>query len=165
MNSPADSPRFPTPESAPPTVTPFVLRHLTLSTTTATDPVPSRPPHRRSPGRTREAARWLAGDLPAPHPPSLWPLQTSVDDPAALADTFYLRLDPEGGTVSYVEPGRSATILWGSEDGLGIYFDTLERWQYADGTTASMTDDEQVDVARRILGRLRDCLGREVRLK
>ena len=118
---------------------------------------------RRCDGRTRRAANWLKGAIDEPRP-ALWPLRSS-DRPATLAADYHLDVDPQTHSITYHEPGRRVAMEWSPGSDHGLYFDTIEYWIDGQGTRTPVSEEEQVEIARRAIRHVRQALGIELVLK
>jgi hypothetical protein len=68
-----------------------------------------------------------------------------------FADTYSCRLDFRGETLFYEETDRSADMQCFWTKGYFIEAGTIQRWQYLDGRSLPVTDDERLEIVRRVV--------------
>jgi hypothetical protein len=68
-----------------------------------------------------------------------------------FADTYSCRLDFRGETLFYEEADRSADMQCFWTKGYFIEAGTIQRWQYKDGHSVAVTDEERLEIVRRVV--------------
>lgn len=122
------------------------------------------PPRSDRAGRTRRSVNWLEGAGDDEPRPALWPLR-SPDFVPLLQDDYRLDVDPLAHVITYREGAKHVNMLWGPEAGMGLYFDTIRFWTDDSGSRTPVSEDEQVEIARRTIRHVRSALGIDLVLK
>jgi len=68
-----------------------------------------------------------------------------------FADTYSCRLDFRGETLFYEEADRLADMQCFWTKGYFIEAGTIQCWQYQDGRSVPVTDDERLEIVRRVV--------------
>jgi len=68
-----------------------------------------------------------------------------------FADTYSCRLDFRGETLFYEEADRSADMQCFWTKGYFIEAGTIQCWHYQDGRSLPVTDDERLEIVRRVV--------------
>ena len=68
-----------------------------------------------------------------------------------FADTYSCRLDFRGETLFYEETDRSADMQCFWTKGYFIEAGSIQRWQYQDGRSVPISDDERLEIVRRVV--------------
>jgi hypothetical protein len=75
----------------------------------------------------------------------------SSSDPHVFTDKFDVDSDFRGETLTYIESGRRAQMMWTWNSSYTVYGDTLDSWLDADGSRTPLTDEERKTILERVV--------------
>ena len=80
--------------------------------------------------------------------------ETDSEIPAkgsSFAKTYCCSLDFRGETLIYTEAGRTTRMRCMLDEGYMIDAGTIQMWQGSDGSTHPVTEDERLEIVRRVV--------------
>ena len=69
--------------------------------------------------------------------------------PHQFTDQYDFQADFPGETLTYIESGRKASMIWTWTNGYRISVDSLQTWSNPDGTHCPVSDEERSEIVRR----------------
>ena len=77
-------------------------------------------------------------------------------EPHRFTDHYDFEADFRGETLSYLESGRKASMIWTWTNGYRISVSSMGNWINADGTQSPMSDEERSEIVKRAVQYAKD---------